>query len=388
MMLWIILLNCIIELIKHLKDGINYEEGLELANRHCALFLETSAKNRINIDEIFTSVIKYMLSSELSTDPKSIPAIPKIPINQLNLLPSSMTQDMLDLLHQGTFSDVKFITDDSIEYDAHRIVLFCRSSSLMEKIAPDEKCVSSECFDDVFGSIIRWIYTDIYECEQSMETVKRVAIKWELYQILPLCDPSIEKGISIGINFDIILNAEAFSDITIQTPQQTFLGHKCILWARSNFMKQILLEDTDHIDCPVPAEHMLFMLRYWYTNTFDISDPIVIDILKTAIYFQDDRIIRECENILLNGINIYNACGQYHIAYNTDTTNQYQVEVSKYTMCHIKLVMKSRGWKLLSKDDQSRIITNNRGRKWIVHPVEKLKKQRKPRFGKIAKYFE
>ena len=52
--------------LEHLRK-VSKEAGQELANKYGIKFLETSAKDTINIDELFTNTAKYLLSKQINT---------------------------------------------------------------------------------------------------------------------------------------------------------------------------------------------------------------------------------------------------------------------------------------------------------------------------------
>ena len=52
--------------LEHLRK-VGKEQGQELANKYGIKFLETSAKDTINIDELFTNTAKYLLSKQINS---------------------------------------------------------------------------------------------------------------------------------------------------------------------------------------------------------------------------------------------------------------------------------------------------------------------------------
>ena len=52
--------------LEHLRK-VSKEAGQELANKYGIKFIETSAKDTINIDELFTNTAKYLLSKQINT---------------------------------------------------------------------------------------------------------------------------------------------------------------------------------------------------------------------------------------------------------------------------------------------------------------------------------
>ena len=52
--------------LEHLRK-VSKEAGQELANKYGIKFLETSAKDTINIEELFTNTSKYLLSKQVNT---------------------------------------------------------------------------------------------------------------------------------------------------------------------------------------------------------------------------------------------------------------------------------------------------------------------------------
>lgn len=64
------------------KRQVSYEQGKEFADKNGIKFLETSAKDTVNIDELFTSASRTFLEKQASLGAKGPK---KIPGNSINL---------------------------------------------------------------------------------------------------------------------------------------------------------------------------------------------------------------------------------------------------------------------------------------------------------------
>lgn len=59
---------------------VSYEEGLTFASKNNLSFIESSAKTRNNINQIFETLVREVLNKRIFKEASNIPVVPVIPV--------------------------------------------------------------------------------------------------------------------------------------------------------------------------------------------------------------------------------------------------------------------------------------------------------------------
>jgi len=109
---------------------ISTKDGEKLAQELDVCFIEISAKNNINIDELFITTIREIFKIKKRIFYKEFRPIPKLKTPYE--LPSTMRSDIVAVLKNQTWCDFVFIVSDKT-ISVNKLIVLARSSTFFEK---------------------------------------------------------------------------------------------------------------------------------------------------------------------------------------------------------------------------------------------------------------
>jgi len=209
---------------------------------------------------------------------------------------------------------------------------------------------------NIFISIIEWLHTNTWN-KPSLVTNKLIydsIISLHTLELLPIFKDTHNVG--EPVSFQLIFNANTYSDITLIVEGKQIYAHKVILALRndkframfdSNFkestQKELLIENFSY-------NITLLFIKYLYTDTVGITIENVFELLECANYYNCTQLLRKCEIFIISTVistdcilNVY----QYGLKYMNQTLIQACETFISYR--HEKIALQS-DFNLLSED--------------------------------------
>lgn len=154
----------------------------------------------------------------------------------------------------------------------------------------------------------------------------------------------------------VAIDSKNFLDVEIQIDNCIIPAHRCILIARSEYFRHLLI--TDNPDKPykkfltlnnIRPEIFMVVLEYLYVDDVEIPYSIALEVLMAAEEFNLNRLSLLCQQVLERKILVHNSCQFLTIA------EEYNLLHLKKTCAffivhHLSQVRKVRSYKILPND--------------------------------------
>eukprot|EP01130_Rhizamoeba_saxonica_P010074 TRINITY_DN4125_c0_g1_i1.p1 TRINITY_DN4125_c0_g1~~TRINITY_DN4125_c0_g1_i1.p1 ORF type:complete len:563 (-),score=111.83 TRINITY_DN4125_c0_g1_i1:401-1894(-) len=330
---------------------VSYEEGYQLAAQYGYKFLEASAKDRINNEEMFYEVVRGIMRTRnvkpvepieklsMGTKIKNMfgfskenciwskpvggvaPVAPEIVVPDFDI--SNCLRDAF--LNRDRFGDVSIVCWDE-EVKAHAIIVCSRCKCLREPVLDaldnDGRIDMKEYRSADMIIILEYLYTGTVESIENIDysvlySTVLLAKKMELNGFLLLCVDLIE-DLEIGDNTEVPVFSNVFkcaltrgnrfskatSDLIIDLDGMEIYCHKVMLYYTSTYFQNMITPDDNRIELHLENDNCSSndfetMIRVFYTGSIDyITETNALPLISLAKQYQSSYLGNLCEYYL------------------------------------------------------------------------------------------
>ena len=220
------------------------------------------------------------------------------------------------------------------------------------------------------------VHDEIKKKKQSKETLKQENVNLELKY---LRDLTFEHEIA-----RLLQNGCVGPDITLRTGKKLHKCHKVILASVSSYFKGMFASGmkesaSDIISLEGVDEHIFtLIMQYIYSGNISITVSNVQELLATAVYLQLSQLQTQCEDFLVNHIDLSNCVDVWNLGKLYDC-NELTSSVWKYIVDNFanisvpKLLELTRGEVInLVKDDNLNVLSEKDVLKFVLQWVQKV----------------
>ncbi|KAJ5077379.1 ras family-domain-containing protein [Anaeramoeba ignava] len=276
------------------KRQISKEYAQEFADKLEIPFYEVSAKDNINIDNIFNSLTSNILENldenkELIPQPK-----PKY----------SIQDDFKQLFERKEFCDFEIEckddeTESQIKIPIHKLIIQNRLKINENQVTNELYSILSQNSQKEVNILLKWIYFG----KVSYSDLS-IFQEWK-NKLSNICEIEFETGIESFLkDLEILMNSEETKDFQIISNNQIIKVHKLILLARSELFRGMfnVSQDTSnsvHEYSNKQTETIESLIHFFYTDNIPkIENETIYEELKECVdYFQlnSERLIKIIE---------------------------------------------------------------------------------------------
>jgi len=172
---------------------------------------------------------------------------------------------------------------------------------------------------------------------------------------------------SVGQSWRLAFDDQASSDLRFVLDGQVVNVHKAFLVNRSEYFRNLFLEDgqeigklevaVPHISVPKPLSFLAFRsyLSYLYTDTFEATFSEASELLRAASFFGDTHLFKRCQYVLQAGLQVDNAAALFKTALDYGARD---LEDQTFQFCfrHLKAVSQTESFKSWDDGTSKRFI--------------------------------
>lgn len=113
-----------------------------------------------------------------------------------------------------------------------------------------------------------------------------------------------------------LYDCETYSDIKIRLPNRTVHAHKIVLDSRSDLWNESNIAGKTELDWTDVEDEVGEAIIVWlYTDEVKLkTDELTMKIVRKAHEFKLDGLVRNCERVLINHVNVRNCVKFYSVA--------------------------------------------------------------------------
>ncbi|KAJ5077383.1 ras family-domain-containing protein [Anaeramoeba ignava] len=276
------------------KREISKEKGKELADELNIPFYEVSAKNNINIDNIFIELTRNIFEN-LDEDE--------------NMIKYTIQNDFQKLFERKEFCDFEIECKDDqnplnkIKIPIHKLIIQNRLKINENQIENELYSILSQNSQKEVDILLKWIYFGKVSY-QDLSILK----EWK-NKLSNICKIEFKIGIKSFLkDLEILMNSEETKDFQIISNNQEIKVHKLILITRSELFRGMfnISEDKSnsvHEYSNKQTETIQSLIHFFYTDNIPkIKKKIIYEELKECVdYFQlnSERLIKIIQKLKL-----------------------------------------------------------------------------------------